>query len=191
MPHRRTAVGIPGLVAAIAVTAVVVAAAIFAAAPFSTTVTKTVPEISTSVNTTTSTQTTTVTVTSKTSSSPITSSISSSSCSGYPPGGNCPGTFSYTFTLSVNYTGTWKLAYEGCSGLGTCSPPYTTTGSANGTGYYTKSITLTGPNNSGLTLCGQAQKLDASDATLILTVTGYNETSLPYGSVSYCGGVVP
>lgn len=59
--HRRTAVGVPAFVAAIVVTTVVVATAIFAAAPFSTTVTKTVPEITTTTATTTSTLTVTST----------------------------------------------------------------------------------------------------------------------------------
>lgn len=61
-------------------------------------------------------------------------------------------------------------------------------GSLNGTGYYSKLVTLTGPDGSGLELCAQAQKLDGTNNTLILTVTGYNETSQPYGSTSYCGG---
>jgi len=64
-------------------------------------------------------------------------------------------------------------------------------GNITGNGLYSKSVILTGPNNNGLTLCATAQKLDGSNLTLILTVTGYNETSLPYGSTSYCGGVVP
>ena len=33
-------------------------------------------------------------------------------CSGYPPGGNCAGNYSYTFTISVNYTGPWRLTYQ-------------------------------------------------------------------------------
>jgi hypothetical protein len=122
--------------------------------------------------------------------STVTTTSTSSTCSGSPPVGDCISAYSYTFALSVNYTGSWKLAYEGCSGLGTCSPT-PVTGSLNGTGYYSKAVTLTGLDNSGLTLCAQAQKLDGSNATLILTVTGYAETSLPYGSVSFCGGVVP
>jgi hypothetical protein len=113
-----------------------------------------------------------------------------SSCSGYPPGGNCPGTYNYTFTLSVNYTGPWKLSYQGYNSLGQ-SNPTGVSGNSTGRGFYAKSVTLSGPNTSGLTLCATAQKLDASTATLILTVTGYNETSAPYGSTSYCGGVVP
>jgi hypothetical protein len=125
-----------------------------------------------------------------TASSSQTTSSSTSSCSGSPPTGDCISAYSYTFTLSVNYTGPWKLAYEGCSGMGTCSLT-PVMGSLNGTGFFSTPVTVSGLDNNGLTLCAQAQKLDGSGATLILTVTGYNETSLPYGSTSYCGGVAP
>lgn len=111
-------------------------------------------------------------------------------CSGYPPGGNCLATYSYTFTLSVNYTGPWRVSYQGYNSLGR-SNPTSVSGNLSGSGFYSRAITLSGLNNAGLTLCAQAQKLDGSDSTLVLTITGYNETSAPYGSVSYCGGVVP
>jgi hypothetical protein len=120
---------------------------------------------------------------------PSTSSTSST-CSGYPPGGDCIADYSYTFTVSVNYSGSWKLTYQGYNSLGKYNPTGVS-GSYNGTGFYSVPITLTGLNNGGLTLCAQAQKLDASTTTLILTVTGFNETSVPYGSTSYCGVVAP
>jgi hypothetical protein len=124
-----------------------------------------------------------------------TSSASSAvtTCSGYPPGGNCPGNYSYTFVVSINYTGPWKAMYWGYHSAGAYfgqSGNYTG-GIMTGTGDSSRSITLSGPNTNGLALCAQAQKLDGSNFTLILTITGHNETSLPYGSVSYCGGVVP
>jgi hypothetical protein len=115
---------------------------------------------------------------------------SPNSCSGFPPGGDCVARYSYTFTLSVNYSGPWKLTYQGYNSLAK-SNPTDVGGSFNGTGTFSKSITLSGLNNQGLTLCANAQKLDASTSTLVLTITGQNETSLPYGSVSYCGGVAP
>jgi hypothetical protein len=118
-------------------------------------------------------------------------SASSSSCSGYPPGGDCLANYSYTFTVSVNYSGPWKLTYQGYSCIACSSNSLNVGGNITGNGLYSKSVILTGPNNNGLTLCATAQKLDGSNLTLILTVTGYNETSLPYGSTSYCGGVVP
>ncbi len=111
-------------------------------------------------------------------------------CSGYPPGGNCPGNYNYTFTISVNYTGPWKLTYQGYMSMGE-SNPSGVSGTLSGSGSYSLPVTLFGPNNNGLTLCATAQKLDGSNSTLTLTVTGHNETSLPYGITSYCGGVAP
>jgi len=105
----------------------------------------------------------------------------SSSCTGYPPGGDCLATYSYTFTISVNYTGPWKLTYQGNH----------VSGNDTGSGFFSKAVTLSDLNTNWLTLCATAQKLDGSNDTLILTVTGHNETSLPYGVTSYCGGVVP
>lgn len=153
------------------IAAVIITATIFASLGSNPTVTKTVPEKPTT------TQTTAVTVIS----TPTMSTVSSSSCSGYPPGGDCLATFNYTFTISVNYTGPWKLSYQGNDARG----------NDTGSGFFSKAVTLSGPNNNFLTLCATAQKLDASNSILILTVTGSNETALPYGSTSYCGGVVP
>jgi len=155
----------------VVIAAAIILASILVSSSFQTTVTET--------------QTTTFTTTLTTS--------SSSTCSGYPPAGDCIGPFNVTFTLSVNYSGPWKLSYQGCTGIAVnCG--FTgdfVIGNITGTGFYSRPITLTGLSNNGLSLCAQAQKLDASSATLILKVTGYNETSAPYGSASYCGGAVP
>ena len=78
----------------------------------------------------------------------------------------------------------------GYKGMGESSPA-SVSGNLTGSGPFSRPVTLSGPNNNGLTLCATAQKLDGSDSTLVLTVTSPNETSIPYGSVSYCGGVVP
>lgn len=121
---------------------------------------------------------------------PPSSTSTSTTCSGYPPGGDCISTYSYNFTITVNYTGPWKVTYQGYNSLGRLNA-LDVSGSYNGTGFYSRAVTLSGLDDNGLTLCATAQKLDGSDATLILTVTGYNETSLPYGTTSYCGGVVP
>ena len=115
---------------------------------------------------------------------------SSSSCSGYPPNGDCLAIYSYAFTVSVNYTGHWELTYQGYNSLSR-SNPTNVTGSYSGTGFYSVPITVKGLNNNGLTLCAQAQKLDGSSATLILSVMGSNQTSTPFGEVTYCGTVVP
>ena len=98
--------------------------------------------------------------------------------------------YNYTFTLSVNYSGPWHLTYLGYNNLGT-SNATEASGSHNGTGFYSKAVALSGSTYNGLTLCAQAQKLDTSNSTLVLRITGSNETSIPYGAVSYCGRVVP
>jgi hypothetical protein len=147
------------------------------------------PGGSTSLTSSTSTSTS-LSPTSEETQSQTTSTTTSSSCSGYPPGGNCPGTYSYAFTVSVNYTGPWKLTYLGYNNLGKTNLS-NVSGSYSGSGFFAKNVTMTSVDTGGLTLCATAQKLDGSSSTLILTVTGFNETSLPYGSVSYCGGVVP
>jgi hypothetical protein len=103
---------------------------------------------------------------------------------------------SHTFTISVNYTGPWKLSYQGYTtfGLGGANPTGANV-TVTGSGVYSKSITLSGPHDKGLGLCADAQKLDASNATLVLAVTGpasdRNETSLPDGSVLACGNAQP
>lgn len=93
--RRRTAVGMPVFVAAILVTAVVVAAAIFAAAPFSTTVTKTIPQI------TATTQTTTATVLETTTATQTTACIPSS------------GYISTTTLAEESTTTTAQVVYDG------------------------------------------------------------------------------
>lgn len=116
-------------------------------------------------------------------------------CSGYPPGGNCPGTYSYNFTITVNYTGPWSLEYYGYHTAGYVfqegAPGNYLGGSRNGTGSASIGVTLSGPNNNGLTLCALATKLDSSNNTLTLAIIGQNSTSLPYGSAYTCNGVVP
>jgi hypothetical protein len=118
------------------------------------------------------------------------SNLTSSTCSGYPPGGDCFTNYSYTFTVSLNYSGSWKLTYQGYNSLGEYNPTGVS-GSYNGTGSYSIPITVSGLSNQGLSLCATAQKLDATNATLVLTITASNETSLPYGSAFTCGGVAP
>lgn len=119
----------------------------------------------------------------------------SSQCSGYPPGGNCPGTYSYTFKTSINYSGEWKQVEYGYHAVGTTSPgPGNYTGGmVLGTGPSTGSIIMSGPNNSGLTLCVVAEKLDSSNATLVFGIDGRatNSTSVPFGRATVCVGVVP
>lgn len=104
--------------------------------------------------------------------------------------GSCyglPGTCSagYVFTLTVNYTGPWKVTYQGYNDLGK-SNATTVSGNYGGSGSDSWNINVTGSSN-GCTLCAQGQKLDASNFTLTISIGGAkNETSLPYGSTSTC-----
>jgi hypothetical protein len=99
--------------------------------------------------------------------------------------------YSHTFTVSLEYSGPWKLSYQGyTTDVGLPPGPNKPLGAnvtLTGSGPYSKSITLIEPDNEGLGLCASVQKLDASDAPMVLTVTYHNETSLPYGSVFTCG----
>jgi len=118
-------------------------------------------------------------------------------CSGYPPGGNCPGTFSNSFRISINYSGSWHATYYGFHSVGAPSNWFGgignyTGGSFGGAGASTRSITLSGPNTNGVTICVQAVKLDSSSNPLILAIDSMtNNTSLPSGVVRLCEGVVP
>ena len=120
----------------------------------------------------------------------VSASSSSASCDGaYPV---CPES-GQTFTLSVNYTGAWRVSYQGYDTAG-CSNCYNNSalalrGSYDGSGPNTRSITLNA-EGMGWTLCAQAQKSDASSSALILYVLGArNETSLPFGTASACSEV--
>ncbi|HEV2390408.1 MAG TPA: hypothetical protein VGS04_06755 [Nitrososphaerales archaeon] len=100
----------------------------------------------------------------------------------------------HTFTISLSYSGPWKLSYHGYtvpSGIPSLPKPLGANTTVTGTGAFSRSITLSGPDNASVGVCATAQKLDGSNARLILSVTGGNETSLPYGSVSTCGSVRP
>jgi hypothetical protein len=100
------------------------------------------------------------------------------------------------FTVSVNYTGSWIVTYQGYNEdcytyqihAFTCNPDsQTLSGSYDGSGLNSRNITVTGQEN-GWTLCAQAQKPDASSSTLDLEVSDgpRNQTSLPFGTASTC-----
>ena len=116
-------------------------------------------------------------------------------CSGYPSRGNCPGTYSHNFTITVNYTGSWSLKYYGYHITGYVfqvgAPGFYTHGSYNETGSNSTGVELSGPKNIGLTLCAVASKMDSSNSTLVVTIIGQNSTSVPYGSAYTCNTVVP
>jgi hypothetical protein len=117
-------------------------------------------------------------------------------CYSYPPGGNCHADYSYSFTVTVNYSGSWSLEYYGFHNgevQGPNSSSYYLSSTSNrGQGNYEKTVALSGDNFYFLWLCAKAQKLDSSNSTLTLTIDVWsNSTSLPYGSTYRCGGVAP
>jgi len=127
---------------------------------------------------------------------------STATCSGYPPGGNCPGNNTVTFQVAVNYSGSWKAIWYGYHSVGCPSSPNGNVGGTKltnytgggwtGTGIRSFSVTLSGPNTGGVTLQVEAQKLDASTSMLLLRVGPYsNETSIPFGAASSCESLVP
>ena len=116
----------------------------------------------------------------------------SAACPGHPLGENCVAPYSYTFTISLNYSGPWRLTYSGQTNVGE-SNPSNVTSTSSGTGYFSVLVTLSGSNNRMLTPRAQAQKLDASSSTLFLSIGSLypKNTSMPYSSVSTWGGVAP
>lgn len=115
-------------------------------------------------------------------------------CSGYPPGGDCPGNYSNTFLVSINYTGPWRASWFGYHSVGATigQPGNYTGGTFSGNSPAQESITLSGPNTNGLAICVQAEKLDPSNSTLTVTfLASAGETSQPFGQAEACGGVVP
>lgn len=117
----------------------------------------------------------------------ILTTVSSVSCDYVIPG-PCPN--GQTFTLLVNYTGSWRVTYQGYNAAA-CSDCFnnstqTLNGSYDGSGFNSRNVTVGGQAN-GWTLCAQAQKSDASGLVLILQVSGAgNQTSLPFGTTSAC-----
>ena len=117
----------------------------------------------------------------------VLSTASSTSCDYVIPG-PCPS--GQTFALSVNYTGSWTVTYQGynavCGSICNGSGLQTLLGSYNGSGFNSRNITVGGQGN-GWTFCAQAQKSDASSSTMTLEVAGgQNKTSLPFGGTSFC-----
>jgi len=116
---------------------------------------------------------------------------SSSATCYYVIPGPCPS--GQTFSLTVNYTGSWRVTYQGyntlfCSG---CLDNSTRTliGSYDGSGSDSRNITV-GGQGPGWTLCAQAQKTDPASSTLTLQVYGaQNQTSLTFGTTSACSQV--
>ena len=100
----------------------------------------------------------------------------------------CPHFFNDSRTISVNYTGPWGVSYQGYLG-DQVSGQLVVSGSFYGHGTGNKSIAVAGISEYGTTICAQAEKLDASNATLVLRILPanvMNQTSITYGTTEAC-----
>jgi hypothetical protein len=101
----------------------------------------------------------------------------------------CPNFFNQTYTISVSYGGPWGASYQGYLGDSE-SGRLVESGSFFGHTPANESVTVTGTDTSGITICAEAQKLDASNSTLVLrilpTINVMNQTSLAYGTTKAC-----
>ena len=96
----------------------------------------------------------------------------------------CLGIWKMTFYAIVNYTGSWNVSYLVYNtGLKNVSGTY------SGTGYNYTTLSFEVYGTSIATACLTATKQDSSNRTLVFTLgaSGKN-TSMPFGSVSYCFG---
>jgi hypothetical protein len=109
----------------------------------------------------------------------------------FPAAIACPHFWNQDFTISVNYTGAWIASYQGYLG-GENVSNLAEASSFYGHGIGTQSFTITGwtPSGGEITGCAEAQKLDASNSTLVLSfplVNGAeNETSTAFGTAKFC-----
>jgi hypothetical protein len=120
---------------------------------------------------------------------------STSSCTNPPsyPATPCPYVFSFSFPISITYSGSWNMSYQGYYGS---SPPYgrpsNVSGSDTGSGNYNRTITLTGGIQE-LTLCALAKKLDSSSNQVLTLIVDQraSSTSQPYRETTVCETVAP
>jgi hypothetical protein len=97
-----------------------------------------------------------------------------------------------SFTIYINYSGSWQVSYQGYNSQ-VQQYPTNDSGVFSGSGSTTRTETVTGNINNGLSLCATAKKQDSSNQTLSLTVdqSPSQKLSSTIGSVTVCGGVVP
>jgi len=115
------------------------------------------------------------------------SSTTSTLCTG-TGGLGCPHFFDQTYILSVNYNGPWGVSYQGYLGEGTSGAPVQS-GNFYGHGASNESVTVSGTDPYAITICVEAQKLDASNSLLVLRILPTdvaNQTSVPYGTTMSC-----
>jgi hypothetical protein len=108
-----------------------------------------------------------------------------------PEAMDCPHYWNSTWTISVEYAGVWVASYQGYLGGGENKSDLSVAGSFYGHDTANQSLTITGwTQGQAITVCAEAQKLDASGSTLVLRilppVNVMNETSSVYGTTKTC-----
>jgi len=98
----------------------------------------------------------------------------------------CPHSLSDSYTISVTYAGPWGMTYAGYLG-GSPSGQPVIFGSFYGHTSTNETVTVAGVTTSGTSICAQAQRLDASSSTLVLSIaSSSNQTSVAYGTTRVC-----
>jgi hypothetical protein len=102
----------------------------------------------------------------------------------------CPHFFNDTWTISVSYLGPWGITYQGYLGNGESELGLLVeSGSFYGHGPANESVTVSGTTAVGTGICAEAQKLDASNSTLVVRILPpnvMNQTSIAYGTAKAC-----
>src|SRR5579872_5560320 len=105
--------------------------------------------------------------------------------------------FNETYLAFVNYSGAWGLSYETRLGTNASWGALINSGNFFGHNPTNESIEFSGNEtllvDYGYTTCIVAQKLDASNSSLVLSLSpsnSNNQTFMPYGTASVCIGYV-
>jgi hypothetical protein len=98
----------------------------------------------------------------------------------------CPHSLNDSFTISVTYAGPWGLTFEGYLGDSPSGQPVKS-GNFYGHTSANETVTVVGVSPVGTTICAEAQKLDASSSTLVLSIgSSSNQTSIAYAMTKVC-----
>jgi hypothetical protein len=85
--------------------------------------------------------------------------------------------WSYDLQVSANYSGSWRLTYQGYNGSQDVGAPNSVHGNQSGKGFYQFSVTIYGIGFVERTLCATAAKLDNSSLPLLVTVGSETNTT--------------
>jgi len=102
----------------------------------------------------------------------------------------CPHYWNQTYTILVNYTGAWIASYQGYLGTENESN-LAEAGTFYGHAIGNQSFTIAGwTQGQEITACAEAQKLDSSNSTLVLSFPpvggAKNATSSAFGTAKFC-----